>query len=601
MTTPEPLPITIHSSTIHVSQIKAVAEIVDTSGAVEMVESWITEERAKKHPGGRPATISIRTAILLMLALGIEASPLLVTKASHLLCGRLTENAWLELGLPAKEYKKFDRWTEKERWMWYHRLWRTLHTIFGVVDPYPETSNYRRMEKDEYQELKATRDPQLIVRNKKRATVLMNSLVWASVETFGEDRLAEWNGNVSVDGTALTVSRKGNSNRSARVAADPDAGWYVRDGDHASDGYGDKRNIAWTYEATLAAMFGGGFGSKYPALITGIGMDKPGSRIAEKALWALDRVIGSDFKKEFFVGDRAYYPNAAPQNLQIPLRKHGFKIMGDFKRANYGIQGTHSGAVLLDGTWFCPAVAASDRFVNARQDRDTGLISPEEYEEIVEERAPYALQSKGIDKSTGNQRFACPAMGKCPSVSCSLAKKVPSKTKPTAKNPKALLPIMPVNQPKNPGSICSQASITIPLEWEQKESPSTAPKRRTKKVTKKSPATPIPVDGLDQSEMGPFKTIEEAMRYLDGVDRAERKNSRTASGGSVGAPQPKLKSRARKLILDEDGTGRGLTQTGKGKRKTGTFAKFEQQGPLHGSKAWREIYATGRNVIETRN
>jgi hypothetical protein len=122
---------------------------------------------------------------------------------------------------------------------------------------------------------------------------------------------------VCVDGTSKVISRKGNAKHSTRTAAD--AGWYVREGDHKSDGYDDKRNVFWGYEATLVSMFGSGYGSTYPALIAGIGFDRPGKRISEKALWAMDNVINADTPSGHFIGDRAYFPNTAPQNLQIPL------------------------------------------------------------------------------------------------------------------------------------------------------------------------------------------------------------------------------------------------------------------------------------------
>ena len=79
---PQPQPITIYSSTIHVSQIQAVARIVDTSGAVEMITRWVDESRADKHPGGAKPYISIRTALMIMFALDVEASPLLITEGS---------------------------------------------------------------------------------------------------------------------------------------------------------------------------------------------------------------------------------------------------------------------------------------------------------------------------------------------------------------------------------------------------------------------------------------------------------------------------------------------------------------------------------------
>lgn len=188
---------------------------------------------------------------------------------------------------------------------------------------------------------------------------------------------------------------------------------------------------------------------------------------------SIDHLIEDEtVPKGTIVTDRAYYPNARPEKWGIPMRQAGYKLPGDFRRGDktgyYGVQGATEGAVLVDGTWFCPAVAKNERFVNARRNRDTGTITQEAFEEIVRQRAPYALKMKDWNKTTGNVRFECPAKGTCPSVSCSLAKKVPSKRKDARKTPKMLLPISPKQQPAphERGSLCEQGSVTIPLFWD---------------------------------------------------------------------------------------------------------------------------------------
>ena len=579
---PQPEMITIQSSTIHISQIDAVANIVDTSGVLDLIEQWTQEERdlANAHPGGRPAEVSPRTALILMLALGVEATALLVSEARNLVCGRLTKNAWTALGFKENEYKKHDRWTNKDRYTWYFRIYRAIKRILAVVDPYPETSNYVRMEKSEYLELKATRDPALVVRRKARATKLMNALVWASVESFGEDRLVEWKGDITTDGTSLKVSRNGTSAKGRRAAADPDAGWYKRDGDHGGNPeQDDPEKLKWAYELTVSAMFGGGFGKKYPALVAGIAMDRPGVRPFENALWSLDHIIGNPaLPKGTFIGDRNYYPHARPQDLNIPLRRAGYSITGDFltkKLGAYGIQATHEGAIQVDGIWFCPSIKNNERYLYARRDRDLENITDEQYEQIVEERAKFALKRKDVNKQTGNVRYSCPAQGTCPSVSCSLANSVKSKTKDARKNPKALLPIMPVNQPVNPGSVCTQGTITIPMEWEQKSSPD---KRSSGRAT---PKARVASRGGKSAGTGA------------GV-------SQNGTGVTPGAPRP---PRARKgtVVVDDSYTGAGVSTIERGGVTVGTYAKYEQTGPHHGSKQWRELYGTGRNVVESRN
>jgi len=225
----------IENSQVHISQIQVPLTIVDTSGVLDLIQQWREQDKAEKeaklgyapHAGGRPSIITDRTAIALMLAIGVEASPLLVSCATELVTERITEKAWEALGLPKHEFKK--RFTQRETRMWNHRIWRAIGRVLDVIDPYPETSYYKRMEKSEYAQIVANRDPALIEKRQARAHILMNKLVWASVQHFGEDRLKDWKGDLTIDGTPMKITRYGRADRSAREPSDPDTGWHVRD------------------------------------------------------------------------------------------------------------------------------------------------------------------------------------------------------------------------------------------------------------------------------------------------------------------------------------------------------------------------------------
>lgn len=101
--------------------------------------------------------------------------------------------------------------------------------MLDVVDPYPETSYYKRMEKSEYAQIVANRDPALIEKRQARAHILMNKLVFASVQRFGEDRLKDWKGDLTIGGTPMKITRYGRSDRSTREPSDPNTGWHVRE------------------------------------------------------------------------------------------------------------------------------------------------------------------------------------------------------------------------------------------------------------------------------------------------------------------------------------------------------------------------------------
>lgn len=70
--------------------------------------------------------------------------------------------------------------------------------------------------------------------------------------------------------------------------------------------------------------------------------------------------------------------------------------------------------------------------------------------------------------------------------------------------------------------------------------------------------------------------------------------------GSPRAPKPTSAPQGG-VVLAENCSGMATTSYENDGVKVGSFAKCEQTGPHHGSRAWREIYSTGRNVVETRN
>lgn len=56
-----------------------------------------------------------------------------------------------------------------------------------------------------------------------------------------------------------------------------------------------------------------------------------------------------------FLGDRLYLPGQKAENLQVPLRKAGYDLIGDYKKNELGLQTElASGAVVVDGQLYCP-------------------------------------------------------------------------------------------------------------------------------------------------------------------------------------------------------------------------------------------------------
>lgn len=113
--------------------------------------------------------------------------------------------------------------------------------------------------------------------------------------------------------------------------------------------------------------------------------------------------------KGAFIGDRIYYPMSKPEKLQIPLRKAGYKVMGDLVKGQMGSQATYHGAQLIDGSWYFPGMPA--RWRNASTLFAAGEMDRDELYDIIDRRQAFALQVKKINED-GPIDLYSPARGK---------------------------------------------------------------------------------------------------------------------------------------------------------------------------------------------
>ncbi|MEV8341063.1 DUF5958 family protein [Streptomyces niveus] len=117
--------------------------------------------------------------------------------------------------------------------------------------------------------------------------------------------------------------------------------------------------------------------------------------------------------------DRAYTDQVSTHFAQ-PARRLGYQLVLDYKRENRGVQGTHEGALLVDGSLACPAmptalaqatIALSDKAVR-------GIDDDPLLREQIAAREPYYLRLKESADERGAIRLQCPASGPSPAVAC---------------------------------------------------------------------------------------------------------------------------------------------------------------------------------------
>jgi hypothetical protein len=216
------------------------------------------------------------------------------------------------------------------------------------------------------------------------------------------------------------------------------------------------KNIKWAFDLTIAAMAASSPSKTFPRLIVGMSLDKAGHRPAENVLTSMANLLTADhLPRGDFVGDRLYYPMRDPDDLQIPLRKAGYAIIGDQIKNQTGVQAVHGGAELVDGHWFCPAMPHD--LVTATSQRDNGDIDHDTWQARIDRRTRYLLRPKEAPRPGGSQQFVCPAAG--PGATC----ECPLRPRPTGGRRLTMIPKRDV--PDHPDKVCTNTrSLTIPIE-----------------------------------------------------------------------------------------------------------------------------------------
>ena len=386
----------IYLDQVDVAKLRTPIDVVDDSGVIDLIEHWTEEDGIGLGGVGRPREIPIRSVLVLMVMLAIDNQPMHLSKARDIICDRATDNALKTLGLPARDKTNYK--TLRGRKQWYDKLWHAYHAILRVIDPFPEISYKQRLTREEYDALVATRDPELVEARRKRLTLFNNRLIMAAAKLIGEKEFNQWTGNVAVDGT---------TKRSSLVSSEPDAGWYVREGNHDGSNESDPSKTMWAYEATLAVMTFSKTEDEMPSLLLGMSLDKPGHNIGKRAQDALSHIMSDDeLPKGYFIGDRAYLPNSKPENLAIPLRRAGYKMMGDQRGDSLGSRTHYQGADLIDGTWYLAGMPKT--LVNAGVDFHAGKIDETEFATRIEKRKPFELRIKTVTED-GTTVFYNPA------------------------------------------------------------------------------------------------------------------------------------------------------------------------------------------------
>jgi hypothetical protein len=416
------------------------AVLIDRSGQAPVIEA------ALAHRTGRPRPLPVRAVLTALLSLALEDRPLFLTEATRLLFGRLPEASRTMLGVTGTAT------TQRAFKAAYRRVRYCFHAILSVADPSPLPKN-RRLTEDELKARTKPMTPDQATAARARLEALVNALLEASVSVLTQDERAASGGGTALDATPVPLFSRGPSRRAGLCASDPDGGWYVREGDHREreDDKGKPlRKLAWALEATIATTARPpGAPPAHPGLAIGLALTRPGQDPGGTGARVLASAAARGHKPGWLGCDRAY-TQALPGRFHLPARALGYQPVMDYRDDQLGIQANTGGAILVEGTWYCPALP--EPLITATARLRGHAIIRELYDQQITARACYQLKRKDGPDADGYQRLSCPATGGHPGLMCPLRR---ASLSPRDGRPKVLQP------PQELPRLCRQTAITI--------------------------------------------------------------------------------------------------------------------------------------------
>ena len=377
------------------------AELIDRSGKAPGIEA------ALAHRTGRRRPLPVRAVLTALLCLALDDRPLFLTEVTRLLFSQLPPASRRLLGVRGTAT------TERAFLAAYRRVRYCFGQILKVADPSALPKN-RRLTAGELKARTKPMTPDQATAARDRLEALVNALLEASISVLTEAERAASGGGTALDATPVPLFSRGPSKRTGLSASDPDGGWYVREGDHREreDDKGKPlRKICWALEATIAVTARPpGAPPAHPNLAIGLAMARPGEDPGGTGARVLASAAARGHKTGWLGYDRAYTA-ALPDRFHLPARALGYRPVMDYRADQLGIQASSGGALLVEGSWYCPAlpeplITATTRLRDHAIDRDL-------YDRQISARAPYQLKRKDGPDAEGYQRLSCPAFGTC--------------------------------------------------------------------------------------------------------------------------------------------------------------------------------------------
>jgi len=460
--------------------VKAAIALIDKTDIAGFVDIAYAE---MKNRAGRPAILTTRT-ILVGLQLAVRDSrPLLLTEIRTILYCRLSPKMQEVLGIP-HDPRPNGQYPER---LWDQRtaarVGRTFHRLLAPIDPSVMPKN-RIRSAEETERLK--KDLSVEEQDKRAIDLdsLGNRLLEASYQQLQPEvrnRFQQQAPSYCIDGTPLPLHARGKGLDQNLVSADPDGGWYVREGDHADptetgtakgprtskDKF--KRTTSkytWARDIHLIVTADASHPDRLymPSIPLAFTTDVPGRDPAGAARSLLADLQSRNHTPGKLAGDNLY-TNQDEVKFQSPAREHGYNLVLGYGKNQLGVQGAHpSGALLLEGMYVAPCIP--DDLIEATRRLNAGEITLKQYGALIKARAEFRMRTKETPGSLGNERLSCPAAGPSPTAMCALKPKS-MQSRPTRQPDGAVVDVRRVIDHHKvltdgqPPKVCQQESITI--------------------------------------------------------------------------------------------------------------------------------------------
>lgn len=433
---------------------------VQATGVLEKIARWREEDRVKTGAGGRPALISDRVVLILLLLLVRERSPLWVSEMRNLLWLRLTEDARRFLNLPPATHSGDDATDGKN---WYNNVWNALQRLLVTMDPYPAPRN-KLMNRQERERVKSLREKNTMRRMKERLDWFSNQ--WLDM-TFQmqprQIRRLQKKMDVAIDQTCVTApSRRGRSEIDKKTGKEVldllvlelDADWYPKNPANRIDpDSAPKKDLEWGYAANIASRVSHNAGEEapYPLIALSFTLSRPNEDVAGETVRSLQSILDRGHEPGRVNGDKGYFANLRPETLHIPVNQMGWDVNTDYLSNQLGIKGGKAGALQIEGEHYCPAMPKA--LITVSIDKADNRIDEDTRRKRIDERQPYALRNKERPDERGHVPKMCPAHGPGATIECPLR----ALHKNASKKPKPH--VLEQNLPEVPDRICTQSSV----------------------------------------------------------------------------------------------------------------------------------------------